>query len=227
MYQYGFWKTSLCPLCLRSNETTTHCFCCQDARAIDRRTKAFRTLEKGLVKIYSAKNIQQCILALVHFALDDIPVEMATMQREDLRRLMGHQLSLDPQALMHGRICLGWASAQSLAYQNYSPWRSGEYWAATTVALLWDFTFSLWTLRNLVLHDKPENHPDITPETIDYQILKEWTIGPDPAWDNGGRSLFKGITCEQLLAKPLPQRRQWLQYVNLARDSLSADDISL
>jgi hypothetical protein len=121
--------------------------------------------------------------------------------------------------VLHGRLRSGWEPAQSLAYRNYVPWRSGAQWGASTINLL-------WTLRNTVLHDKAENHPDINPDSIDYQILQEWTIGPDPSWDHGGRTLFKGITCEQLLSKPLPQRRQWLQYVLLARDTSFADDLT-
>jgi hypothetical protein len=92
-------------------------------------------------------------------------------------------------------------------------------WTAQLIALLWEFSFSVWNERNSILHEKQENHPDIDPDQIDLTISEEWTIGPEPGWDHGSRSLFVGLSCEELLAKPLHHRRQWLHYVHVARDT--------
>jgi hypothetical protein len=227
MQQYGFWTTSQCPLCLRANETTEHCFRCPDVRARDCRHTAFETLEKGLKSLYTATNITTGLMALVRFAVEDTPIEMDAVVRDDVRLLLGQQLSIGPQSVIHGRLSTGWAQAQGRAFRNYPPWRSSEQCASKTIVLMWDFTFSLWSLRNTFLHDKPETHPDIDPESVDYQILEEWAIGPGPSWDHGGRTLFKGITCKQILLQPLPQRQQWLQYVLLARDYSLETDLTL
>jgi hypothetical protein len=82
---------------------------------------------------------------------------------------------------------------------------------------LWELAFTIWTARNEILQDKQEDHPGIDPDSIDLAILEEWTIGMEPSWDYGSRTFFLGITCEELLAKPLPFCRQWLHYVQLAR----------
>jgi hypothetical protein len=213
MHQYGFWTTSQCPLCLWAYKTTAHCFCCQDKRARDCRQTAFKTLEKVLSSIHTATNINHGRIALVRFAVENMPIDMDVIPRDDVRLLLGQQLSIGTHSVIRGHSSTGWAQAQSCAFQNYSPWRSGEQWAAKTIILLWDFTFSLWTLWNAVLHDKPENHPDSDPESVDYQILEEWAISPDPSWDHGGRTLFKGITCKQILSQTLPQQQQWPQYM--------------
>jgi hypothetical protein len=115
--------------------------------------------------------------------VEDTPIGMVA--RDDVRLLLGQQLSIGPHSVIHCLLSTGWAQAPSRAFRNYSPWRSGEQWAAKTIVLMWDFTFSLWTLRNTVLHDKPENHPDIDPESVDYQILEEWVIGPNPSLGSG------------------------------------------
>ena len=100
---------------------------------------------------------------------------------------------------------------------NYAPWRSGAQWAANLITALWDFTFSIWTSRNEILHETQENHPDIDPDEVGLRILEEWALGGDPSWTFGGQSLFTGVTCDTILDWPLRKQRQWLYYVELAR----------
>jgi hypothetical protein len=219
MRQFGFWKVSQCPLCLEDDESTEHVFWCTDPRAATSRSNAIQILDDKLHTVGTSTNIRQCLLILVRYTLEQTPIVVDLVSRTDLRTLLAQQLTLGTFSLIAGRLVHGWATSQDQAFKNYAPWRNGETWAAQVVSALWELAFSIWCARNAVLHDAQENPLDIDPDSVDFSIFEEWTMGAEPSWDQGGRSLFLGITCEALLAKPLHQRRQWLHYVQLARTS--------
>jgi hypothetical protein len=217
MQQYVFWQSSQCPLCLACDETTDHLFCCPDPRSVSCRETALTQFELELKDLHTAANIRRSLIALLRHALQAQALDLELVDRPDLRRLMCRQLGLDTLALVKGQLCAGWSDAQQLAFRNYAPWRSGEQWASQVITKLWTLSFTLWESRNAILHEKQENHPDIDPDAMDLSLLEEWTIGPEPGWNHGSLTLFRGTTCEALLAKPLFLRRQWLHYVRLAR----------
>jgi hypothetical protein len=217
MQQYGFWDSSQCPLCLSPQETTDHMYVCLDPRVVACRRQAITTFATAVQTKHTAANIQHTLLALLRHAAHNEPIDLALIERQDLRTLIGTQLSLGPHALLKGQLCIGWREAQDRAYRNYAPWRSGNLWASDVITLLWRLSFTIWELRNTVLHEKQENHPDIDLDSIDLSILEEWSVGADPAWPPSSRTLFASISCDELLAKPLFHRRQWLHYVRLAR----------
>ena len=217
MQQFRFWTTSKCPLCQMDDETTEHVFLCQDPRARETRRKAIAELEATLTDLRTATDIRQCLIMIASSQLLQEPLTRQAIAREEIRQLIGRQLRLHPLAIIQGRLSTGWKEAQQQAYRNYAPWKSGQLWATATVRAFWNLAFTIWDSRNQVLHEKQENHPDINPNDIDIAILEEWTIGPDPTWEPARRSLFAGISCEELLNKPISHRLQWLDYIRLAR----------
>ena len=217
MRQFQFWNASNCPLCNTENETTEHVFLCPDTRARAFRRNAIATFEQELKQLHTATDIRQCMIMLIRARLLHKPLLRHVATRDEVRQLIGRQLWIHPLALLQGRLCKGWKEAQQQAFQNYSPWRSGQTWATATIKALWQLAFSIWEYRNSILHETQENHPDVDTDAIDLNILEEWTMGPATNWDNASRSLFRGITCDELLAKPIHHRMQWLYYVRLAR----------
>jgi hypothetical protein len=217
MQQFGFWNSSQCPLCLKDNETTDHVFWCQDTRASECRVTALAQFAIDLKELYTAANIQEALMLSLRSALLGNPLDLSLVDRPDLQLAIRRQWTLGSLALTKGQLCDDWRLAQHRAFCNYAPWRNGEQWAAAVTMKLWALSFSLWEHRNAILHERQENHPDIDPDAIDLAILEEWTIGPQPEWSHGSKSLFRGTTCEALLSKTLPHRRQWLHYVRLAR----------
>ena len=182
---------------------------------------ALQELDHTLTSLHTATDIRQCIIMLLQTKLLAVPLRRHCIARDEVRQLIGKQLQIHPMALLQGRLCIGWQQAQQNAFRNYSPWRSGKAWAYSTVKALWQLSYAIWNHRNTILHQKQENHPDVNPDDIDLSILEEWTIGPDPTWDQASRSLFLGTTCENLLNKPINHRIQWLYYVRLARKPIT------
>jgi hypothetical protein len=60
-------------------------------------------------------------------------------------------------------------------------------------------------------------------DATDFSIIEEWHVGPDnlAALD---RLHFRGISLDELLAKPSRYRPEWLMHVASARAALWPDD---
>jgi hypothetical protein len=81
----------------------------------------------------------------------------------------------------------------------------------------------MWDQRNDILHNSDVYDHLIHMDATDFSIIEEWHAGPDnlAALD---RLHFRGISLDELLAKPSRYRREWLMHVATARAALWPDD---
>jgi hypothetical protein len=62
----------------------------------------------GITRLYTATNITHGLITLVRFAVEHTPIDMDEIVREDVRLLLGQQLSIGPQSVIYGRFSIGW-----------------------------------------------------------------------------------------------------------------------
>ena len=217
LHQRKFWDSDRCPCCRQELETTDHVMQCTSTHSREARINALIKFKEQVRQIRTAPNISESLFALASAATGHHEFRFDAFERPDIRSAIQDQLAIGLTEFLKGRLCKRWAQIQDVAFSNYAPWLNGNQWAASLITLLWELCFTLWDARNQWVHETPAHRPDFDEAKLDLAILEEWTAGCDD-WQPEDATLFQGLTCDELLAKSITTRQQWLYYVQAARE---------
>jgi hypothetical protein len=157
-----FYNTSsLCPLCLQSEETFHHILTCTHHEASCHRDNRLSQLEAGspspIVKSIShgfhywhGDHTVSHPRALVAGSLHPADILLTSAFYEQFHTITWYQ------------FCLGCISRQwGTAANTYGPNLDQSYWSSLVISLLWSYTRSLWKFRNTFVHQTTESNVDI------------------------------------------------------------------
>jgi hypothetical protein len=142
----------------------------------------------------------------------------------NLQTVIRDQTTLGWDQFMKGRIVKNWAPlVQAADLVSRQLRNTGKSWAAALTIAIWELSWQMWDNRDDILHSTDVYDHLIDMDTTYFSIIEEWHAGSDdlPALD---RLHFRGISLDELLAKPSRYQRKWLLHVTTARAAMWPDD---
>ena len=222
MKRWQFWKHHKCPRCLEDDETGSHVLRCQDPRARTHRTKVLDVFDTRLRTLKTSKAIRCTLLAQVQAWMDGTsPARLPIPPL--LRAAVRDQTTLGWDQFVKGRIANCWARLQAEDFASRQLRNTRKSWAAALIVAIWELSWQMWDHRNDILHNSDVYDHLIDMEATDLSIIEEWHAGSDDLAVLD-RLHFRGISLDELLAKPSRYRREWLMHVTTAREALWPDD---
>jgi hypothetical protein len=222
MKRWKFWPDDRCSRCLSNNETARHdVLQCPDPRARQQRLESLAKFEQRLRFIKTAPAICQAIMSQLTEGLNSEQRPLSGSYNVGIRRAIAYQKVLGWEQFMKGRITFHWAILQDFEFRRRQQWNTGASWAAQMVRATWDISWSLWDHRNEILHTSDVLDKLLDMDSIDFAIIEEWHAGDEALWMIDRRQ-FRGISLDELLAKPSRFRREWLIYVRQARTAATS-----
>jgi hypothetical protein len=152
---YG--SNSLCPCCTLTTETFNHIFCCQEEGATANRHEA---LEKLRLDLERSKTPEKLITTLLHRIESwanspnkeaPTPLYRGSIRPEDIALVQAFQdqNTIGWDHLHRGRISKRWRVPFLC---GKGPSLRVDSWAKEVVRALWEYSKTLWTYRNGVVH---------------------------------------------------------------------------
>lgn len=160
--QHRVVLSSLCPRCLRTEETNSHVYCCSDEKALHQRKADWQDLWKQLHKNYTAPVIEQTwryhLQPLVGIPLGGSILDGLIIARGEIAELL--QLAIqDQEAIGWDKLLLGMGSTVWLTIQELidtgnpnPPKRSATSWMNASVHQFLKYCLRCWKARNQAIH---------------------------------------------------------------------------
>jgi hypothetical protein len=116
------------------------------------------------------------------------------------------------QCAFEGRWVKGWTDLQANHYRRIGSMRSSKQWLAKTIRKIWEIAWSMWKLRNSVLHDEQKG---LQREQLRVQISEQFQLGFSgfsPKVD-----YLTSLTIEDVLSRTSCYQKLWLRRINVYR----------
>jgi hypothetical protein len=180
-----------------------------DPRALQQRTESLAKFEQQLRYIKTATVICLVIMSQITGWLNAEQRPLSGSHSVGIRRAVAYQTVLGWEQFMKCRITFHWEILQDFEFRRRQQWHTGTFWAAHLVRATWDPSWSMWDHRNEVLHTSDvQDNKLLDMDSIDFAIIEEWGhAGSDALWAIDRRQ-FRGISLDELLAKPSHFRRE-------------------
>jgi hypothetical protein len=222
MKQWKFWKHRKCPRCLDNDENGAHILRCQDQRPCLQCMKVLEAFDTQLRTIKRSKDIRRKILAHVRAWMNGTqPARRPILQHP--QAAVRDQTMLGWDQFLKGRIAQSWTPLQSTDFAGRQLRITGKSWAAVLTLAILELSWQMWDHRNDILHNSDVYDHFIDMKAADFSIIQEWHAGPDDLAVLD-QLHFRGISLDELLAKPSRYRREWLMHVATARAALWPND---
>ena len=218
MFRWKLWKYNRCPRCFCENETTYHVLRCRAPGAVSRRSELWEQFLSTLSSIHTSPDIYNIISSTLNQWLNYAnPIPSTNPQ---LHQAIRQQNLIGWEKMWNGRTAIGWELYQDQYLEQQSiRYLTAEQWSAALVTALWKFVREMWYHRNQTLHD-PDN-PEIEAELmdLDLKISEQWHMGSSDLHPMDQVQFSRGLSLDELLAKPTDYRRSWLYYALAAREA--------
>jgi hypothetical protein len=153
-----WWKkrnTDCCPRCLKPDENAEHIIQCSCANSDELWDSNRHKLDALLSKLDTCPTIQGVILSRLntwryqHSWYNAFPNASPAIQE-----IVKLQDAAGWKCAFEGRWVTGWSKIQANHYHRIGSRQSPKQWLAKMIRKLWEISWSMWKLRNKVLHQE-------------------------------------------------------------------------
>jgi hypothetical protein len=204
----GLRPTDECPRCSEP-ETAEHVWTCKSEEATVLWNQCMEGLQQHMEERQTDPEIRAKILEGLKCWREGSKISNEAQSSAQSVAVL--QEDIGWKHFFEGRHHCMWRQLQSEYFQTIRSLKSSKRWSTAIIKKLWEIAWDLWEQRNGRLHHKEEGH--VMAET-EIQIQNLWTdqrIRQTPSI----RKLLPGKV-EELLAKSVQQRQQWLIRVETA-----------
>jgi hypothetical protein len=218
------WKqrsSAACPRCGVEPEDVEHVWKCQDRGAKEQWTASLQELSDWLTQQGTCPDTKKLILGrLDAWRNSENPADQGPVP-DHIQPALEAQDGIGWRAFLEGCFALDWVGVQQQYFNWQKSRRTGRRWAVALVRKLWDVAWDQWEHRNGVLHarDTASTHQLLSQDT-DAAIIREYRKGQGHL-PRSYSHLFRQPLLE-LMASPLPVKRQWVAAVQAAREHFKA-----
>jgi hypothetical protein len=222
LFQQGrVTMTSICPRCLKSDETNAHVYCCTATDAVKQRKADWLELWKQLRRSNTAAIIEATWrhylspivdIPLGNSIVDSFPIVHGELS-DLLQQAIQEQEIIGWEKLLVGMGTVVWKSIQDLFDHDNPkpPKRSASAWMNSAIHQLLKFSMRCWKARNQTVHGATwQEQRTIALQQAREQITEIYRNPPKLA--HHFRSIFE-IPLEHRLKLPLNAAEQWLAQI--------------
>ena len=152
MKLWGYWESDACPCCGEANETVSHLAHCGHPEMKTAFATQVSKLQQWLVDANTDPDVQDYFSNELRCQGGPNVGPQAIPAR--IHNAAWEQKQIGWDNLLRGRLSRHWRTLQEKYYLNQEPPKSADRWAADLCYHLLQFSHSLWTQRNQILHER-------------------------------------------------------------------------
>jgi exonuclease III len=217
--------TDTCPLCLEVTEDHNHLLQCESMSALNKFDEVLAHFETRLESLDTSPTLQMHLIDTLrlwrqvgsnsHLSR----VYPSSIQNKIMFQPFAEQEKIGWENFFLGIISSQWAKAQQSYIDTVNiTKKTGKIWAKQMIRALWDLDFEIWNHRNERVHtsqDTMEMTQGVT--FLNEAIEKEYSLGPQ-ALHRDFRYTFTRQSLQELLAKPVKEKKTWFHTIRTARE---------
>ena len=216
------WETNICPICKLDIETTSHIIQCTDPCVKEHYKKCAKNFFRYLHSINTHPNIIQIFKQTLQTSTPTTFVsQISSYETNTLFLQAAHEQDIIGWTnIFKGHISSTWSKIQ---YQYISEFYqhppSLHHWSKNIILQLYDFTHSMWTNRNNIIHNKVEESLNIRESTLlTQQIIDEYHNGITNILPQHYYMFNQPL--QHILNKSVSDKKYWLLTVQASRACL-------